>query len=124
MVGSGAAGAERTGISRRMGAARVRDHAGDGDARRLEHRHVALRPRGSPARGLSQQELLPDLARGLIASDEIEAGKPLHPTKPVAKTLTPDGVAGMLHRGGPTERDARGPALFAVGDRVRAKMIH
>jgi nitrile hydratase len=64
------------------------------------------------------------LERGLVASDEIAAGKPLHPAKPVAKTLTPDGVAAMLHRGGPTERSARSPALFAVGDRVRAKAIH
>jgi nitrile hydratase subunit beta len=64
------------------------------------------------------------LERGLIASDEIDAGKPLHPAKPVAKTLTADAVAAMLHRGGPTERDATRPARFAVGNRVRAKMIH
>lgn len=64
------------------------------------------------------------LERNLIASDEIEAGKPLHPAKPVAKTLTPKGVASMLHRGGPTERDAAAAARFAAGDRVRAKMIH
>jgi nitrile hydratase beta subunit len=64
------------------------------------------------------------LERGLVAPDEIEAGKPLHPAKPVAKTLTPDGVAAMLHRGGPTEREAKSPALFAIGDRVRTKMIH
>jgi nitrile hydratase len=64
------------------------------------------------------------LARNLVSPDEIEAGKPLHPAKPVAKTLTPEGVAGMLHRGGPTERKATSPALFAVGDRLRAKMIH
>ena len=64
------------------------------------------------------------LERGLIASDEIEAGKPLHPAKPVAKTLTPDDVARVLHRGGPTERDATAPARFATGDRVRAKTIH
>lgn len=64
------------------------------------------------------------LARNLVSSDEIEAGKPLHPAKPVAKTLTPEGVAGMLHRGGPTERTATSPALFAAGDRVLAKMIN
>lgn len=64
------------------------------------------------------------LVRNLISPDEIEAGKPLHPTKPVAKTLTPEGVAGMLHRGGPTERKATTPALFADGDRVLAKMIN
>ena len=64
------------------------------------------------------------LARNLISADEIEAGRPLHPAKPVARTLTPEGVAGMLHRGGPTERQPTGPALFAAGDRVRAKMIN
>ncbi len=42
----------------------------------------------------------------------------------MAKTLTRDGVAAMLHRGGPTERETRTPAHFSAGDRVRAKMIH
>src|SRR6202790_5620643 len=51
------------------------------------------------------------LERELIAPDEIDAGALLHPAQPVAKTLTPEGVATMLHRGGPTERDAAGPAL-------------
>ena len=64
------------------------------------------------------------LERGLIASDEIEAAKPLHPAKPVARILTPAGVAAVLHRGGPTDREARSPALFAIGDRVRTKVIH
>ena len=64
------------------------------------------------------------LERGLIASDEIEAGKPLHPATPIAKTLTPEDVARVLHRGGPTERPATTPARFAAGDRVRARMIH
>jgi nitrile hydratase subunit beta len=66
------------------------------------------------------------LERGLITSDEIDAGKPLYPAKPVAKILTPDGVAKVLHRGGPTERNnsAARPALFAPGDRVRARVIH
>ena len=49
------------------------------------------------------------LERGLVTADEIEAGKPLHPAKPVKRTLSPDGVAAMLHRGGPTEREARTP---------------
>jgi len=64
------------------------------------------------------------LDRGLVASDEIEAGKPLHPAKPVAKTLSPEDVAAVLHRGGPTERKATRPAMFATGDRIRAKTIH
>ena len=65
------------------------------------------------------------LERKLIAPDEIDAGRRLHPAKPVTKTLTPDGVAKMLLRGAPTERDsAASRALFAPGDRVRAKTIH
>jgi len=42
----------------------------------------------------------------------------------IAKILTADGVAAMLHRGGPTERAATKPALFTVGDIVRAKDMH
>jgi nitrile hydratase subunit beta len=64
------------------------------------------------------------LERNLVSSDEIEAGKPLHPAKPVAKTLTAEGVAGMLHRGGPTEREASRSAYFAPGDLVRARTIN
>jgi nitrile hydratase beta subunit len=64
------------------------------------------------------------LERNLVSSDEIEAGKPLHPAKPVARKLTPEGVAGMLHRGGPTEREAARPAYFVPGDRVRARTIN
>jgi nitrile hydratase len=64
------------------------------------------------------------LERQLIAPDEVEAGHSLHPAKPVANILTAAGVAAMLHRGGPTERDTPRPARFNVGDRVRAKMIH
>ena len=64
------------------------------------------------------------LERDLIAADEIEAAKVLHPAKPITKTLTPDGVAAMLQRGGPTERNASTPALFAAGDRVLARDIH
>ena len=30
----------------------------------------------------------------------------------------------MLHRGGPSEREATAPARFTAGDRVRAKNIH
>jgi nitrile hydratase len=64
------------------------------------------------------------LERDLIAPDELDAGKPLHPARPVTKILTPDDVARVLHRGGPTERDATSPAVFTVGERVRAKTIH
>jgi nitrile hydratase len=63
------------------------------------------------------------LERGLIAADEIEAGRALRPAKPVARILSVEDVAAVLHRGGPTEREATSPAGFAVGDRVRAKEI-
>ena len=62
--------------------------------------------------------------RGLIADDEIEAGRSLHPPKQVARTLKPEDVAKTLHRGGPTERTPSAPALFNVGDVVRMKDIH
>jgi nitrile hydratase beta subunit len=61
------------------------------------------------------------LERELVSTDEIAAGRVLHPPRPVARTLTAEAVAAMLHRGGPTERDVSRPALFAVGDRVKAK---
>jgi len=64
------------------------------------------------------------LERKLIAEDEIAAGKSLHPAKPIARKLTSDGVAAMLHRGGPTEREVTRPARFAVGAPVRAKTIN
>jgi nitrile hydratase len=64
------------------------------------------------------------LERGLLARDEVDAGKPLHPAKPVTRTLTPDSVAAMLHRGGPTEREAQRPARYATGERVRTKTMH
>jgi nitrile hydratase beta subunit len=61
--------------------------------------------------------------RDLASADEIEAGHARHPAKPVARTLSAEGVAAMLHRGGPTERAASRPASFAVGDLVRAKTL-
>jgi nitrile hydratase len=64
------------------------------------------------------------MERELVTPDEIDAGRPLHPAKPVARKLTPAGVASMLYQGEPTERDETNPARFARGDRVRARMIH
>ncbi|PZA11984.1 nitrile hydratase subunit beta [Rhodopseudomonas palustris] len=61
--------------------------------------------------------------RGLVTADEIAAGSPLHPPKTVP-VLEAAGVAPMLARGTPTERDAAAPARFGVGDRVRAKELH
>lgn len=62
--------------------------------------------------------------RGLIAADEIAAGHALHPTRPVARTLAPQDVDKVLRRGGPTERAAKSPASFRIGERVQAKNMH
>jgi nitrile hydratase len=64
------------------------------------------------------------LERKLIEADELEARKALHPAKKVDRILKRDDVAAVLRRGGPTEREAKSRARFAVGDRVRAKDIH
>ncbi len=62
--------------------------------------------------------------RGLVAEDEIDAGRSLHPSKQVARILKPEDVAKTLHRGGPTERDTNTKPAFEVGQRVRAKNIN
>jgi nitrile hydratase beta subunit len=62
--------------------------------------------------------------RGLVGDDEIEAGKSLHAPKPIKRVLSPADVEKVLHRGGPTERDANTKAAFKAGDKVRAKNIN
>ncbi|MBI4367216.1 MAG: nitrile hydratase subunit beta, partial [Deltaproteobacteria bacterium] len=61
---------------------------------------------------------------GLVAQDEIDAGRSLHPTKPVKRILSPADVAKTLHRGGPTERETKTKPAFKAGDRVRVKNIN
>jgi nitrile hydratase subunit beta len=61
--------------------------------------------------------------RDLVAPDEIETGKIRLPHKSVT-ALKADEVAGMLRSGGPSEREPTQPARFAIGDRVRMKMIN
>src|SRR5262249_35841378 len=62
--------------------------------------------------------------RGLVSADEIAAGHPLGEPKKVDGLLRHDDVEAVLHRGRPTERPARVPARFRIGDRVRARNIH
>lgn len=64
------------------------------------------------------------LERGLVARDEIEAGKPLCVRQTGGKNSIRTASPPCLHRGGPTERKATRAAQFAAGDRVRAKIIH
>jgi nitrile hydratase len=62
--------------------------------------------------------------RGLVSADEIVAGLPLGEPKRVDRILRHGDVEAVVYRGRPTERPARDPARFRVGDRVRAKNMH
>ena len=62
--------------------------------------------------------------RGLVSREEIEAGKVLLPPKPGVTPIAPKEVTPAIRRGGPTEREAKRPAMFAVGETVRMKDIH
>jgi nitrile hydratase len=59
--------------------------------------------------------------RGLVADDELAAGRMLHPPRPLPRVLQAGAVAAALAKGSPTARPAPGPARFAVGDRVRTR---
>ncbi|MFO1329088.1 MAG: nitrile hydratase subunit beta [Rubrivivax sp.] len=64
------------------------------------------------------------LERGLVTTDELAQGQLQEPARPVARVLAAQGVGAALARGTPTERPARAPARFGVGDRVRARNVH
>jgi nitrile hydratase len=64
------------------------------------------------------------IERGLVTREEIEAGKVLSPPKPGVKPIAPNEVTPAIRRGGPTEREAKRPAMFTVGETVRMKDIH
>ncbi|MDP2802634.1 MAG: nitrile hydratase subunit beta [Phreatobacter sp.] len=57
--------------------------------------------------------------RGLVTEADLAAGRSVDPAKSVPRVLTAENVPAVLARGGPTEREAAGPARFAVGERVR-----
>jgi nitrile hydratase subunit beta len=62
--------------------------------------------------------------RGLVAPEELAAGRSLWPAKAVKRTLAARDTTRLLKRGSPTSREAPRPARFKVGDQVRAKNIH
>jgi nitrile hydratase subunit beta len=62
--------------------------------------------------------------RGIVAADELAAGKALHPAPPATRVVKPEEVAAMTARGAPADRPVASPAKFRVGDRVRARNIH
>jgi nitrile hydratase subunit beta len=68
------------------------------------------------------QQLL--VERGLVAPDELAAGRSLRPGTPLRRTLAAGDATGLLKRGRPTNREAPRPARFQVGDQVRAKNMH
>ena len=68
------------------------------------------------------QQLLTE--RRLVTEDEVSAGRVLEPRKPVRGVLAAGDVGTTLGRGGPTTREPGRPAMFNVGDRVRAKNMH
>jgi nitrile hydratase len=59
--------------------------------------------------------------RGLVADDEVAAGRMLHPPRPLPRVLRAAQVASVLEKGAPTERAATAPPRFSVGERVRAR---
>lgn len=64
------------------------------------------------------------LEYGLTTREEMKAGHALAPIKKAAKPVTADDVATMVRCGSPYNRPAPAPALFKVGDKVRARNMH
>lgn len=62
--------------------------------------------------------------RGLVTARELDEGRMREAPKPLRRKLSGSDVAKVLSTGGPTLRDASAPARFAVGDRVRARIMH
>jgi nitrile hydratase beta subunit len=64
-------------------------------------------------------------ARGLVTPDEITAGHELHPPRATRRPpLDARAALDMIGTGSSAAREATRPARFAVGDKVRAKVIN
>jgi nitrile hydratase beta subunit len=64
-------------------------------------------------------------AKGLLDAEEIAAGRAKGPARETRRPkLTPAGVRQLVAKGTPYERPPPAPARFAVGARVRAKVMH
>jgi nitrile hydratase len=61
---------------------------------------------------------------GLATEAELTAERELEPRKPIGRTLAPADVGAGLGRGSPTNREAVRPAIFRVGDLVRARNMN
>lgn len=63
-------------------------------------------------------------SKGLATPEEIATGVMSTPAKSVSGKLMAKDVAAVLAKAGGSGRKPQSPALFAIGDRVRAKNIH
>ncbi len=61
---------------------------------------------------------------GIVDETELQSGRPLAGGVRPPRILKADDVAGVLARGASCERASESPAIFAVGDRVRARNMH
>ncbi len=62
--------------------------------------------------------------RGLASADEIATGRMSRPPRAVRNKLRAEDVARGLAEGAPTDRPALTPAGFAVGDKVKTRVIN
>jgi nitrile hydratase subunit beta len=61
---------------------------------------------------------------GLVGTDEMAAGKMIHLPPPGKTAITVDQMVEGLRKGGPCDREVHTPAMFEVGQMVRAKNIN
>lgn len=64
------------------------------------------------------------LERGMVTATELASGQMSAPPAPVNRVLTRKTVDAALKAGSPTERPIDQPALFKVGQQVRARNMH
>ena len=64
------------------------------------------------------------LDRGMVTQAELASGQQMAPSINLSKVLRRDSVDAALKAGSPTERPIDQPALFKVGQKVRARNMH
>ena len=64
------------------------------------------------------------LERGMVTPAELASGQMSAPPAPVNRVLTRETVDAALKAGSPTERPIDQPALFKLGQQVRARNMH
>ena len=62
--------------------------------------------------------------RGLVAPDEVAAGRSLRDARPVRRILAAADVEATLRRGDPSNREGPAAAHFGPGDRVRTRTMN